>query len=86
MFPKVKSLIDDAKTGTSFGASGNSTSTNASGISPLPSLFPAANTPPLSPRSAVGSPRTMKQRASFSSLGSPLKLVKENVREVIPQV
>lgn len=81
----VKSLIDDAKAGTSFGSSGNCTSINACGASPLPSLFATASTPPLSPRSAVGSPRTMKQRSSFSSLGSPLKLVKEPVREVIPQ-
>ncbi|KAK1369343.1 hypothetical protein POM88_035435 [Heracleum sosnowskyi] len=82
---KVKSLIDDAKAGISFGASGNSTSTNACAVSPLPSLFPAASTPPLSPRSVVCSPRTMKQRTSPELLLNPVlieevmdKLVKED--------
>jgi serine/threonine-protein phosphatase 2A regulatory subunit B'' len=81
----VKSLIDDAKSGTSACLSGNYPSSNASG--PLPSIFPSGNAPPLSPRSSSsgsGSPRTVK-RFSPSALGSPLKLVKEPVREVIPQ-
>lgn len=80
----VKSLIEDAKAGTYFGTPGNSCTSNAIGVNPLPSLFAAGSTPPLSPRS-VGSPRTMKQRSNLSSLGSPLKLISEPVREVIPQ-
>lgn len=81
----VKSLLADAKAGVPFSALENSTNTNALSINPLPSLFPAGNTPPLSPRSSSGSPRTMKQRTSPSSLGSPLKVVRDPVREIIPQ-
>lgn len=81
----VKSLLADAKAGVPFSALENSTNTNALSINPLPSLFPAASTPPLSPRSSSGSPRTMKQRTSPSSLGSPLKVLREPVREIIPQ-
>ncbi|XP_048337449.2 serine/threonine protein phosphatase 2A regulatory subunit B''alpha [Ziziphus jujuba] len=81
----VKSLIEDARAGTPFNALGNSNSVNVAGSNMLPSMFPAATTPPLSPRSSSGSPRVSKQRTSPSSLGSPLKLVTEQVREVIPQ-
>lgn len=81
----VKSLLADAKAGVPFSALENSTNANALSINPLPSLFPAASTPPLSPRSSSGSPRTMKQRTSPSSLGSPLKVLREPVREIIPQ-
>lgn len=84
---QIKSLLDDAKAGVAFNIVGHSNSTNASSSSPLPSMFPAGGTPPLSPRSSSGSPRTVK-RAGIgpSSLGSPLKLVSEPVKEVIPQV
>ncbi|XP_060970707.1 serine/threonine protein phosphatase 2A regulatory subunit B''alpha isoform X2 [Cannabis sativa] len=77
----VKSLIDDAKAGNPINAIGNS---NTAGSHTTPSMFPAASTPPLSPRSSSGSPRFSKQRSS-PPLGSPLKLVTEQVREVIPQ-
>ncbi|XP_014514072.1 serine/threonine protein phosphatase 2A regulatory subunit B''beta [Vigna radiata var. radiata] len=80
----VKSLLADAKAGAALSALENSTSSNSLSSNSLPSLFPAGSTPPLSPRSSSGSPRTTKQRNS-PSLGSPLKLVSEPVREVIPQ-
>ncbi|RVX19303.1 putative serine/threonine protein phosphatase 2A regulatory subunit B''gamma [Vitis vinifera] len=82
---KVKSLINDAKAGASFNASVNCSSANSAANNPLPSLFPAGSAPPISPRSASSSPRVSKQRTSPSSLGSPLKLVTEPVREPIPQ-
>ncbi|XP_004495369.1 serine/threonine protein phosphatase 2A regulatory subunit B''beta-like [Cicer arietinum] len=81
----IKSLLADAKAGVPFSALENSTNTNALSINALPSLFPTGSTPPLSPRSSSGSPRTTKQRSSPSSLGSPLKVVREPVREIIPQ-
>ncbi|XWS39172.1 hypothetical protein CRYUN_Cryun18bG0027200 [Craigia yunnanensis] len=82
----VKNLLSDAKTGTSYlNATGNSTGMNVSTTNLLPSMFPAASTPPLSPRSTSGSPRIVKQRSGPSSLSSPLKIVSEPVREVVPQ-
>ncbi|XP_024019165.1 serine/threonine protein phosphatase 2A regulatory subunit B''alpha [Morus notabilis] len=80
----VKSLIDEAKAGTPFNALSNTISPNSAGGNTLPSVFPAGSTPPLSPRSSSGSPRFSKQRSS-PPLGSPLKLVPEPAREVIPQ-
>ncbi|KAL6210735.1 hypothetical protein ACLB2K_015967 [Fragaria x ananassa] len=81
----VKSLIDESSSGISIGTHGNSLSANAAGTNSLPSMFQAGSTPPLSPRSSSGSPRFSKPKTSPSSLGSPLKLVSEPVREAIPQ-
>ncbi|MBA0605263.1 hypothetical protein Godav_017855 [Gossypium davidsonii] len=81
----VRSLIDDAKSGTIVNASTNFSTLNAVGSHSLPSMFPGSNAPPLSPRSSSGSPRTSRQKSSPSALGSPLKLVSEPMQEIIPQ-
>lgn len=82
----MKSLLADAKAGTSVNVVGNSTGVSVYSSNSLPSMFPSGSTPPLSPRATSGSPRVTKQRTGPSSLGSPLKVVSEPVREVIPQV
>ena len=73
----MKSLLNKAKSGVPL---------NVSGATSSPKSASNNSVPPLSPRSSSGSPRITKHRAGPSVLGSPLKLLSEPVKELIPQV
>ncbi|KAI7749405.1 hypothetical protein M8C21_001649, partial [Ambrosia artemisiifolia] len=73
----VKSLFNKAKAGVSLNIAGSVSSPKASS---------GNSVPPLSPRSSSsGSPRITKQRVGPSVLGSPLRVLSEPVKELIPQ-
>ncbi|KAJ0515810.1 putative EF-hand domain-containing protein [Helianthus annuus] len=71
----VKSLLNKAKAGASLNVAGATSSPKSAGNNLVP---------PLSPRSSSGSPRITKQRGP-SVLGSPLKVITEPIKEIIPQ-
>ncbi|XP_042395201.1 serine/threonine protein phosphatase 2A regulatory subunit B''beta-like [Zingiber officinale] len=83
----VKSLIEDAKGSSPLNVPGSSCNPNSVGNNSPPSMFPAGSVPPLSPRSTCGSPRFLKRNSNvgLSPFGSPLKLISEPIKEVIPQ-
>lgn len=89
---QVLSLLEDVKAGVVLSVPGGpSNGSTGASASLLPSMFPAGNTPPLSPRSTAGSPLSpkspMKRTGSGpTATGSPLKKTSEPVKEIIPQV
>ncbi|XP_074311395.1 serine/threonine protein phosphatase 2A regulatory subunit B''beta-like isoform X2 [Silene latifolia] len=82
----VKTLVSEAKAGNPLNVAANASSANVAATNSVPSMFSAGSAPPLSPRSSSGSPRIMKQKNNgLSSLGRPLKMLSETVKEFIPQ-
>ncbi|CAA7022309.1 unnamed protein product [Microthlaspi erraticum] len=83
----VAFMVNDVKSGVSLNVicGGSSSTTNSGTNSPLATMFPARNGPPLSPRNSTGLPRITRQRTGLSNLSSPLKVVSEHVKELIPQ-
>ncbi|KAH7300918.1 hypothetical protein KP509_23G003300 [Ceratopteris richardii] len=84
----VTSLLEDVKAGVALAVPGNGNANFSSSL--LSSMFSAASTPPLSPRSTAGSP--LSPRSPMRRLGSgpmfvssPLKKTSEPVREIVPQ-